>query len=243
MTDALNMTGNVAQLGVSPLVERLLTRYESELRSIIQFRLPFSEPEHVLLLVLEESLRDPHAVLAEAGAKALQETEILCLRESEICQLFYSNPHAPETFATPYWIREAGEVLWGRDLRNKVPPGHPPRLLANHLDFVRFGRNRLILSYLTEKRYGGLLASLQRERALLMATALLEREIWRVYPATVACQFGEAYPDSQLKENIAEAGELHARIAAAGLDFEKPLAYRSVWLFETFLRRLESLAA
>jgi hypothetical protein len=237
------MTGNVAQLGLPPLVERLLTRYESELRSIIQFRLPFSEPEHALLLVMEESLRDTHAVLAEAGAKALQETDILCLRESEICQLFYPNPHAPATFATPYWIREAGEVLWGRDLRNKVLLGHPPRMLTNHLDFVRFGRNRLILSCLTEKRYRDLLTSLQRERALLMATALLEREIWRVYPATVAGQFSEAYPDSQLKENIAEAGELHARIAAAGPDLEKPLAYRSVWLFETFLRRLEGFAA
>jgi hypothetical protein len=222
------------------LSARLHARFGQELTSMILFSAPFSNMQRGALVVVADSTPSLQAVLAEAGAEALQQVHVICLRNSELYQLALPNPMVPWTLGMPYWIREGGEVIRGRDVRGQIPYyRRVDRLLANHLAATAYRlRNRAILGCLAAREYAELYKGLQGERALLMCTALLLRSVWRVFPDTVVKTFLEMYPEPELRENIAEFAALRVRLEDEPADGRKRVAYRSVWLFETFLRRL-----
>ena len=227
------------------LSRRLQTRFSRELESIVLFSAPFSNLQRGALVVLADATPSLLPALACAGARIIQEVHVITLRTSELYQLSLPHPMVAWTLSTPYWIREEGQVLRGRDVRREVPYyRRKERLLANHLAAVAHRlRNHVILGCLTAMEYCDLEKALRKERALLMCTALLLHDVWRVYPDSVTQQFVELYADSELLENITEVSTLQAEMQSAGAVQQKRLAYRSVWLFESFLRRLWTYAS
>jgi hypothetical protein len=218
-------------------VDRLHTRYASNLDSVIHFTLPFGHLQQATLVVLASSTSDLLPAYIDAGSDLLNKTDVVCLRSNELHQLGLPSPDLAMVTA-PYWIRATGRVLWGRDLRHEIPCDHShTRLLACQLDQMQSTRHRVI-SFLLKNAYLKLQGYLARQRAILMVNALLELGIWQTYPATVQHRFVETFPDVELQSNISEFNTLWTRMREAEVDKQKALAYRTAWLFEVFLRLL-----
>lgn len=207
-------------------------------RSIVDFKLPFFGPG--LLVVLDDGTPDVVKVLKELTSRAPAGLEIVCVRSSELWQLAVPDPYVVQTFAMPFWIREEGHVRFGEDVRHRVPMfRNAHRLLANHIEIsLHRVRNHVILSCLASGQYAQLSFQLARERSLLMSTALMAQDIWRVWPETVRRQFQEAYPDPALNSLLAALDDVpnwDAERATA-----RASAFRSVWYHERFVTELRS---
>ena len=231
------MPNDVSNDLLMAFVDRLHQRYASRLDSVVHFSLPFSELQQATLAVLSDSSTDLLPAYRDAGLDFLTKTDLVCLRSNELHQLGLPGPDLAMVTA-PYWIRATGKVLWGRDVRHEIPCDHShTRLLACQLDQMQSSRHRAI-SLLVKNAYLRLQAYLARQRVVLMVNALLEQGIWDIYPMTVQQRFIETFPDIELQNNISEFNALWTKMRAAELDKQKPLAYRTAWLFEVFLRLL-----
>lgn len=214
---------------------RLRERYASDLVSVVYFSLPFGQRQHATLAVVPNSAPDLMPAYTDAGLDLLNITDVVCLRSNELYQLGLPGPDLAMVTA-PYWIRATGRVLWGRDVRREIPCDHShSRLLACQLDQVQSSRYRII-SLLVNSSYFKVQASLVRQRAILMVSALLERGIWQVYPLNLQRRFTETFPDVEFQDNILEFNALCAEMRNAARFRQKTLAYRETWLFEVFLR-------
>ena len=206
------------------------------IKSLISFPLPFFRDG--LLVVMDDDTTDLLPAVLAGNAQRSVGLEVVSLRMSELWELALPDPFKAETFSMPYWIRESGRVVYGEDLRSLVPTSvDTKRLLPNHLEISTYlVRNSLILDCLTKRRYIRLLEGLVHQGNLLMMTALLTRDIWRVYPTTVRAQFVEVFSDGDLQENLALFEENAMRLR--GDPARKELATRLVWLHEEFVRHL-----
>jgi len=208
----------------------------SQVESIVSFPLPFFRDS--VLVCVADDFPDATDFSAELFARTSPDLELFCLRRSEIYQLALPNPWEPQTLSMPFWIRHAGVVLQGGDILPDVPVHRNyGRLVANYLEITTHRiRNHFILELLVRKEYETLQNGLARHGRLLMMVALLAKGIWRVYPGNVYDQFLEAYPREIFHRNVAAAGE--ARTGLHHSADRQSVAYRSVWLFECFLREL-----
>lgn len=209
----------------------------SQLESIVSFPLPFFRDS--VLVCVADDLADANGFTAELFDRISPSLELFCLRRSEIYQLALPNPWEPQTLSLPFWIRHAGVVLLGIDIRPAVPVHRDySRVFANYLEITTHRiRNQFILELLVRKEYETLQSGLDRHRRLLMMVALLAKGIWRVHPSTVDVQFLEAHPRDAFRSNLAAAGEARVGLNHSA-NLQGTLAYRSVWLFECFLREL-----
>ena len=221
---------------LSTYVDQLQQYYADALESVICFSPPFARLEQVLVAVNPST---PHLwpALEMAGPELVKEIDIICLRTDELFQLQFPGPNIA-LLNMPYWIQETGRVLWGRDLRKQIRcPSIPGQFLGCQLDRIQAERPRLI-QYLMNKDYHRIQIQLGLGRVALMYTALLDRGIWQVYPATVRNQFLETYPDPELESNVEEFSTLENRMEEASEEQQRPVAYRQAWNFEIFLRLL-----
>lgn len=222
---------------VRTLTVRLCELLEGRAHAAVYSPLPFSKNR--LLLVLNDESRDIPSVLLEASRRLPRRVSAICLRLSELDELAVPNDHDPATFGMPFWLKNDGRVFYGSDVRPLVPPAQIGGILKRHLQFAsHYARNHIVLSGLAAKQYSLLLRRISRERMLLMVTALLARGVWRVYPETLRVHFREVYPDTLLSQNVSQFDELHAQLLQPGCFGSKDMAYRGVWLWESFIRIL-----
>jgi hypothetical protein len=209
----------------------------SKIESIVSFPLPFFRDS--ILVCLADELSDSSVISEKLFARVPNDLELFCLRRSEIYQLALPNPWEPQTLPLPFWIRHAGVVLYGNDIRTTVPVHRDYRhIFTSYLEITTHRvRNHFILELLLRKEYETLQRGLERQRCILMMVALLARGIWQVRPGTVHDQFLETYPGEAFRANAAAAHGVRAGISHPETR-QQELAYRSVWLFECFLREL-----
>ncbi len=226
---------------ISPEVLSLITsRFEPKLVSLVRFPRPFLGDG--LLITLNDNADDFVGLATAIRRLAPKRLSAICLKRSELYQLAMPNPYAIETLSTPYWVRNAGTLLWGDDIRSEVPLyKHPNRLLAFHLEkTIHRTRNHFILALLAADRYRDIHVGLARKRTQLMATALLAKSIWEVYPSTISQIFLDAYNTKDFRDILTDSNKLllEAQGGRPSPSWLKHSAYRSVWLFEMFIRGL-----
>ena len=206
---------------------------------VVHFPRPFLDDG--LLITLNDNADDFVGVATAMRRLVPKRLSPICLKRSELYQLTMPNPYA-FALSTPYWVRNAGRLLWGDDIRPEVPLyRHPDRLLAFHLEkTIHRTRNHLILALLAADRHRDIHIGLGRERAQLMATALLAKNIWEVYPATISQTFLDAYNTKDLRTILTDSNKLlvEAQGGRPSPHMQKHSAYRAVWLFEMFIREL-----
>jgi hypothetical protein len=238
--DQFVIGGSGIAMFLGALTDRLKILMQTDLESLLHFYLPFGIPKHGLLVVVDMSTARISMAYKQVGLDALRHMNVICVRRSELFQLSLPSPDAA-AFSLPYWIKETGHLLWGRDVRPEIPfPKSNRQLLAYHIDWIHASRHR-ILSYLVQRRYSDLKRYLRRERTLLICTALLQRQVWRVYPETVAKQFAGTYADPDLERNIREFS-LVSRMQSDCDEEQRRLAHKCVWLFERFVTRLGEIS-
>jgi hypothetical protein len=202
--------------------------------SLLAFSCPFSG-DGLLVVVQNDVLQSP-------SLESVRGRNVLHMRRGTIWEIAVPNPWEPETLSMPFWIREAGQVLYGENIRPLIPEyRHLKGLLANHLEVYTYRtRSRLVLSLLQKERYQDLFRGLAYNRALLMATALLTRGIWRVYPDKVRTKFISAF--GGYRDTLQQLYAQRRQFQEAPPSAQPELARRRVWLHEQFVRSLWALA-
>jgi hypothetical protein len=196
-----------------------------------------------LILVFADGVDDLIDLIGEAHQKVPSDYTLYCLRHRELAQLSLPGIFAPpfsvnERPHLPYFLQHKGAVLYGQDCRQAIQPtAVPSALLAGHIEGCRDSLRRYgILPALLCEKYEKVATMLEQEVLHLMSTALLLHDQWDIRAATLPETFSQYFPDEQLTGVWQQLRE-HQK----GLD-ENPAesAYHMVWLFEGFLRRLES---
>lgn len=220
------------------VVAKLRARGERDLHAIVQFSHPFSKALEVLLVVLVAEARSLVWVYEELWHEIVDKDGLLCLRVSELAQLGLPGPVV--TMASlPYWVKATGRLLYGVDVRDEISVAPCTNLLRYHLDRVRSSRDQ-ILHFLVKQKYRALDAHLVTERHSLLYAALFSRGIWDVSPDSLAQAFTAACADAALRERLGELNALSETLARTPDGEQKALAYKAVWLFETFLLQLST---
>ena len=217
----------------------LQRHFPTALESIVFTPLPFFKDLLLVILFPETSIK-PVQVLAELMLDLPETISPLCINGNELYRLSLPSPYALETFSMPFWIRGAGKILWGSDIRPRVPLCRLfPRFLGYHLEVATHQlRNHVVLRSLTRREYLPLYTGLKRQMALIMVTALLSKGIWEVYPNTLVGRFCEAYSSPIFLEIMTSFDHLQKELSAEPIQIQKAVALRAVWLFESFLRGL-----
>jgi|SRR5579871_175971 len=201
---------------------------------------PIAAPSPYFLLVFrDESNRFLNDIL-DAHRMTPSEIHTICLRLSELYQLANPSSYTPDTLAAPYWLRNDGIVVYGRDIRQDIPLyQRPDRLLLLHLSrTLHRTRSHVILGALAESHFHRLHQSIAQEREQLMKTALLARGVWKVSGGGLKTEFLRWYGSSRMRENLAEVEFMSQETSCEAITCGKRSAYRAVWLFEVFLDEL-----
>jgi hypothetical protein len=171
-----------------------------------------------------------------------------CFKRSELFELAFPvitwldavNVH----IQMPFWLKHRGVVIEGLDILDEIALPDPHPLLGVHIDICTHSiRNHVILGYLTRKDYLGLIKKLNWQAKCLMATALVPHNQWDIDSQTLPERFEQFYSDRSLGDTWQElSGTLYLTDVVDEASCRRS-AFESVWLFESFLRRLRILDA
>lgn len=225
---------------VAIFVERLLAEKRPFL-SILSYPHPFTVGG--VILVVADSVPDLLSLIGEAHRRLPPALSLHCVRQREMCQLSLPGIFAPpfvvnERPFLPHWLQHKGRVWWGEDIRHLVQPALEPRhLLAGHLEGCRDSLRRYgILPALLRQKYANLLTLLELEMVRVMGTAVLLHDQWDINVATLPDLFAQLFPEEAADPIWPQVQTQRPRLA----DEPEAAAYHAVWLFETFVRRLEA---
>ena len=221
-------------------IERLADGQQPFFRSILSYPHPFTDGG--VILVVEDDTPDLLSLIGEAHRLLPPGLSLHCLRQRELFQLSLPGLFAPpfvvnERPFLPHWLQHKGRVWLGEDVRHLVQPAAPRRLLAGHLEGCRDSLRRYgILPALLRQKYADLLTMLEQEMLRLMGTAVLLHNQWDIDTGTLPALFAQFFPE----ENAPFIYPLLQDQRQRRENELAPAAYHAVWLFETFVRRLEA---
>ncbi len=222
---------------VTRFVAHMLTE-KRPFHSILSYPHPFTPGG--IILVSRNDEPDWLAVVGRAQAALPDGLSLYCLQQRELFQLSLPGLFAPpfvvnERPFLPHWLQHKGWVWWGEDVRPLVKSDTAPRfLLAAHLEGCRDSLRRYgILPALLRQKYDKLWGMVQQEMLRLMGTAVLLHDEWDIELATLPDLFADLFPGVSCWPEINEQQQRLTNEPEAA-------AYHTVWLFETFTRRLEA---
>ncbi|MCB9422263.1 MAG: hypothetical protein H6667_20840 [Ardenticatenaceae bacterium] len=209
--------------------------------SILSYPHPFTAGG--VILVVEDDCSDLLALIGEAHRLLPPEMSLHCVRRREMFQLSLPGIFAPpfvvnERPFLPHWLQHKGRLWWGKDMRHLVQPTvEPRRMLAGHLEGCRDSLRRYgILPALLRQKYANLLTLLEQEMVRVMGTAVLLHNRWDIDVTTLPSLFVHLFPEEKANPLWPQLQAQRSRLVAE----PQAAAYHAVWLFETFIRRLEA---
>ena len=217
------------------VAQNLTSRYPDQLSSILAYPHPFTAGG--LIIIWQDEAEPWLNLVAAVQMSVPPQFSRHCLRKSELSQLSQPNLFAPplqisERVHLPYYLHHHGHVLFGNDVRQAIQPVAPQLALAGHLEgCLDYLRRYGILTLLMQDKYAELQGMLEHEMRYLMATALLLHGEWEVVFDTLPDQFHPYFPAEY---------ETWAMVNDGSTAVTKQSAYKSVWLFEQFLRQLRA---
>jgi hypothetical protein len=227
---------------ITEFAEAVVGRLGEQVESVLYYPHPF----HVggVVVVLRDDCESLLDSVSEVYSCAQLRISLHCLRRAELFKLslpgmfVLPNP-VSEHLHLAMWLKHRGVVLYGRDLRDEIPPPINQHLLLNiHIEACQHSvRPGIILTSLMTKTYPQLIDWMNMQARYLMATALLVRGVWDVSMETIPAQFESLYRDDQMREVSQKLASLY-QVDPANEHACRRAAYESVWLFESFLRQL-----
>ena len=221
-------------------IERLVMT-QRPFHSILSYPHPFTAGG--VILVVADDISDLLNLIGEAHRFLPSGLSLQCLRQRELFQLSLPGLFAPpfvvnERPFLPRWLQHKGQVWLGEDVRHLVQPMVAPRrLLAGHLEGCRDSLRRYgILPALLHQKYTDLLTMLEQEMLRLMGTAVLLHNQWDIDTGTLPALFAHLFPPENRPFIWPQLCDQRQQLA----DEPAAAAYQAVWLFETFVRRMEA---
>jgi hypothetical protein len=172
-----------------------------------------------------------------------EQMKVLWMPEGRLSEIALPNPWAVETFSFPFWLRGAGSLLYGNDIRDSIPLWHCRKdFLAHHLAiYTCQQRSRLGFDVLAAVDPRRPLARLALQRALLMVTALLTQGVWRVFPETIRDEFMRVFRDQRFSELWSDFDYQRCRLHSHPEE-RRGILDSFLWLQDKFVRYLWELA-
>jgi hypothetical protein len=236
------MDGEIESVAIK-IVERLRGHVES----IVYY--PYAFAGEGLLIVLNENVGFVPNAVAKIYSCVPPRIQLYCLRKHELFQLSMPgqfldsdraalNDHPHVAFGVKY----KSSLLYGADIRGRIRlPSDARDLLKIHIERgVFYLRNSRILQLLMKKKYLALIEELDKHLRHIMMTALLTNDEWAVNGETVPALFQALYPDKALKQIWMEFDALLSGAEVSDEVLYRRRAFEAVWLFESFLKRLET---
>lgn len=219
--------------------ERVIARVADRVESLMSYPHPFSKGGFLIVVRDDvdsflECVADIWRCLPPLG-KAVH-----VLRPSELSELGLSGLHTWPLFVNehphlPHLLRHKGELLYGADIREQLPPPCAPRVaLEQHVEACKlFMRSQGLLRWLSQPDYALVFRQLDFHFRYLMATALLQFEEWDVDFENVSERFTLQFANHPSTKTWQEF-----QCIARGSSDSRAAALEAAWLFECFLRQV-----
>lgn len=227
---------------ITEFAKCVVGRLGEQVESILYYPHPF----HMggVVIVLRDDSEPFLEFTSEVFSCTRMNVSLHCLRHAELFKLslpgiFVMPNPVSEHLHLAQWLKHKGVVIYGRDLRDEIaPPINQHLWLDAHIEACQHCvRPGFILAFLMDKSYAVLIDEMNRQVRYLMATALLTHGIWDVSMETIPARFESKYADEQITEITRKLAALY-QVDPANEYASRRAAYESVWLFESFLRRL-----
>jgi hypothetical protein len=220
---------------------RLIDKVGAQLESVTFYPHPFTGGG--LVIVPRDDVGFIPDLIAEIYECAPPPVMFYCLRRSELFQLSlvgvfgWPNP-LEEKPHLAFWLKNEGEVLYGRDIRDEIDlPADKSGFFENHTQRCKqFVRNWAI-DQLRRKNYRGMIKELERQAKYLMATALLSKNEWNVSLESIPARFDESFKNGPANRAWADMAALARRTDEMDESILRQSAFEALWLFEQFLLR------
>ena len=218
---------------------RLVARLGDQLESITFYPHPFTGGG--LVIVPRDEVGVIPDLIADIYECSPPPLMFHCLRRSELFELSevgvfgWPNP-LEEKPHLAYWLKHAGVVLHGRDIRTEISlPADTSGFFENHAQRCKqFVRNWAI-DQLRRKNYRGLIRELERQARYLMATALLTKNEWNVSLETIPERFASLFKNAGANQVWADMAALQSQTDEMDEEGLRQSAFEALWLFEQFL--------
>ncbi len=217
---------------------RLAPLAGADVQSVLYSPYPFSGGQ--LLIACPEQVRYLHEVMALGHRAQPPEIPVHWLRVSELGHL--SRPQLLDWSRYPawsYWLRFKGAVLWGDDLRGRIPLPEQPRCILEGVltGSLTWDRNHIFLELLARSEYARLLQSLDNLARRLMATALLLVGQWEIEEETIFARFSAAFRAQGAEELCSTLSAMLNPVTEA----TEERALEATWLVERLYHLLRRL--
>src|SRR5262249_15638037 len=104
----------------------------------------------------------------------------------------------------PYWLKNRGIVLYGRDIRDEIElPHDPSSFLEIHLQRIKHCIRNWVLEQLSRKNHKAIVKEMERQVKYLMATALLSKH---TNGSTRPTSFRNGLPDASIIPRLTVSG-------------------------------------
>jgi hypothetical protein len=227
---------------VNDFVSRLVARLGDRLESITFYSHPFTNGG--VVIVPKDDVEFIPDLIAEIYACGPPAITLNCLRRSELFQLSdigifgWPNP-LEERPHLAYWLKNKGEVLFGRDVRDEIKlPGDRSSFLDIHLQRVKHCIRNWCFDQLLFKNHKRLVTEIERQTKYLMATALLEENEWDVLPEAIPARFDQMFKNERANQIWADINALNRGTDEMGEATDRQSALEALWQFEQFMAQV-----
>jgi hypothetical protein len=226
---------------------KIVEHLRGHVESIVYY--PYAFAGAGLLIVLNENAGFFPNAVAKIYSCVPPGIKLFCLQKHELFQLSIPGQFLDLVRGVPsdhphvaFWVKYKSSLLYGADIRDHIRlPSDTRELLKIHIErCIFYLRNTRILQLLMEKKYLALIEELDKHLRHVMMTALLANDEWAVNGETVPALFQTLYPDNALKQIWMEFNALLSGVEVSDEVLNRERAFEAVWLFESFLKRLEA---
>ena len=224
---------------LSSFTTRLIARVGGQLESITFYPHPFTSGG--LVIVPGDEVGFIPDLISEIYECNPPPVMFHCLRRSELFELSlvgvfgWPNP-LEEKPHLAYWLKHAGIVLHGRDIRDEIElPADTSGFFENHTQRCKQFVRNWALDQLRRKNYRGMIKELERQARYLMATALLSKNQWNVSLETIPDRFDSLFKNGQANQAWANMAALARQTEEMDENISRQSAFEALWLFEQFL--------
>jgi|SRR5262249_24972443 len=228
---------------IEDFASRVVAGMGDRLESIAYYPHPFTNGG--LIIVPKDDVKFIPDLMSEVYQRNPPPIMLYFLRRSELFQLsatgvFGWTMPLEEKPHLPYWLKNRGIVLYGRDIRDEIElPHDPSSFLEIHLQRIKHCIRNWVLEQLSRKNHKAIVKEMERQVKYLMATALLSKHgEWEYSADVVPERFARCFDNTKANGIWTELLALTRN--AEGLDEAEArlYAYDAVWLFEQFLLQI-----
>src|SRR5262245_9909030 len=187
---------------IEDFASRVISGMGDQLESIAYYHHPFTNGG--LVIVPKDEVEFIPDLMSEVYQRNPPPIMLYFLRRAELFQLSAAGVFGwtiplEEKPHLPFWLKNKGVVLYGRDIRDDIElPADPSSFLEIHLQRIKHCIRNWVLEQLSRKNHKAIVSEMERQVRYLMATALLSRRgEWEFSAEEVPDRFARSFENAK----------------------------------------------